>query len=138
MKTKRMFNILPATTREYRGGSLHRAQMISLSIENYPEYRKWSHKTSMPDIIKTSRLFQDNRKTFRKLLGPRSFLYRGEFAFDCWLVDLHTVQLLVLTAKGKGTCYEAVTHRNGVKIQEDVPKIIKFLEYLACKLERSK
>ena len=79
----------------------------------------------------------DNRKIFRALFGKPTFTYNGEFYFHCWLVilDEHT-QLVILTARGKGTCYEAVTRSHGETLHPNQDKIIAFLTQLAQHMPR--
>ena len=36
--------------------------------------------------------------------------------------------MLVLTAKGKGTCYEVVTEWDGKKVRKNIKKVLEFME----------
>ena len=96
-------------------------------IQNFPEIREWWMGLGFEE---TSKLLQDNRTQFRELFGKPSFHYRGEFYHSCWTIDLSLAQLLILTAKGKGTGYEIVCERLGQKIRKDKRTVILFLTWL--------
>lgn len=100
-------------------------------VENYPEYQKWVGK-ALKDLMGCSRMLGDNRKRLRRLMGIPAFVYRGEFRYDCWFVGLGLpgalAAVLVLTAKGKGTCYEVVTEWDGKKTKQNIKKVLEFME----------
>jgi hypothetical protein len=81
-------------------------------------------------FIRIHRIFQDNRDNFQELFGKQSFVYQGEANFYCWYLDIDGLQLLVLTAKGVGTCYEVV--KKAIDSEYDIDKFINFLKYI-CK-----
>lgn len=62
-------------------------------------------------LFLNAHMFSDNRARFRRMWGKPSFYYRGEFYFHGWAfeVKIHEGSTIfyILTAKGKGTCYEA-------------------------------
>ena len=81
---------------------------------------------------------RDNRTRFRKLWGKPSFCWKGsEFYFHCWVLRLGEKGIvLVLTAKGKGTCYEAVTQMPGGELPGvDIRAIIRFLKEVVGRRE---
>ena len=51
-------------------------------------------------------LFRDNREKLKNLLGPKHFGFRSEFVYDCWRVNFADREYFILSAAGKGTCYE--------------------------------
>lgn len=73
------------------------------------------------------RIHGDNREAFKKILGTQSFCWGGEFKFYVWRVPLPNCELFILTAQGKGTCYEV--RINGRK-KNAIKEIIWFLESL--------
>ena len=105
------------------------------NILSFPKIRNWLLDESLNNGLILGRFYADNRKELREILGKPSFCYRGEFYFHCWVVDLGKAQLLILTAKDKGTCHEVITHREGKKIRKDLGCIIEFLGNLRDKLD---
>jgi len=96
-------------------------------VSNFEKFQEW--RRDDPDYV-IGKLYADNRQKFQELFGDPQFYYLGEFKHHCWVVDLDTAQLLVLTAKGKGTGYEVIFERAGEKIQKDMDAVIEFLEWL--------
>lgn len=83
--------------------------------------------------ILNSHLQSDNRERFHKIFGKPDFHYRGEFDFHCWSLDFQENNYIILTAKGKGTCYEVV--RDGWEIEETDKQ---FLDFVLAKLKELK
>lgn len=103
-------------------------------VQNWDWYRdEWRNQF---DFI-LSNLFQDNRERFREIWGKPSFCWRGEFYFHCWLLDINDemAQILVSTAKSKGSAYEVVFKRDGKKIRKDKDSLIHFMDYIKEKLD---
>lgn len=113
--------VLPAKASDYG------EKLMTNPVENYPEYRKWIDK-ALKNPVGCSVMLGDNRKRFRAMFGKPSFVYTGEFRYDCWLVGIGTGSVLVLTAKGKGTCYEVPTEWNGERLEKNVKKVLEFME----------
>ena len=94
--------VLSARIKDY-GTKFH-----TTSINNFDRVNRWLLKIWDEDFGRNIRLHGDNREVFRKIFGKPSFHFRSEFDFHCWLLKLGRKQMLVLTAKGKGTSYELV------------------------------
>lgn len=109
------------TCKDYSG------QDATCPVENYPEIRNWI-MALQPQVRHF--LYRDNRKPFLDLWGKPSFYYTSEFRFHCYPFDLENAKLLILTAKGKGTCYELICLQDGVKIRKDKDVVTSFLEEL--------
>lgn len=116
---KNEFTILPMKTKDYGSGKI-----VCCPIENFPEYRKLWDTPVDRDLFSC---LGDNRKFFAKLFGKKSCQWTGEFRFDCWLLDLKTTEVLILTAGTRGTCYEMVIKKNGNKIRKDPTKVLKLM-----------
>lgn len=114
-------------------GSDYRDQVKQSSpIENFPEFMPWSQKffgagCSREAFDRGIRMTRDNRKTFKEHFGKCAFVFKGsEFYFHGWLADLGTVEVIVLTAKGKGTCFEVVTNYGLDKY--NIRTVLQFME----------
>jgi hypothetical protein len=117
------FSVIPMKARDYG------KRVYGEPVENSAEWnRQFGSSASVADIIPC---WADNRGFFRTLFGPRCFQWTGKFRFDCWLLDLGTALVIVLTAKGKGTCYEVVTHRDGLKVRKDAGRVIELMRWIA-------
>jgi hypothetical protein len=80
-------------------------------------------------------MYKDNRKELREKFGPCSFTFRGFEFYYCYLLELKSekgsAELLILTAKDKGTCFEVVQERNSKPVECCQYVIIDFMkEYL--------
>jgi hypothetical protein len=113
------------------------------NIWNIPKIHSWMMDRHERNLIMHD-LLSDNRKKFKSIFGPPSFYFQSEFKFHCWVISLGSIlsngsaQLLILTANGKGTCYEAIISRGwlrATKIRKDEDLIIRFLELLETRLE---
>jgi hypothetical protein len=119
------YKILKARAKDYdRGG-----RFDTNPIENFYEIHQWLRDNQQ--WVWESRLHGDNRKALRDVFGKPSFCWRGSFYFHCWVVDLGEAQVLVLTAREKGTCYELIVSRDGEKIRKDKQAVIDFLKWLS-------
>jgi hypothetical protein len=104
-----------------------------LSLDKFPDYRNWYSQSkarlSLDKFkVRSRRLHGDNRDRFRRLWGKPSFCWKGEFYFHCWLFNLdNKATALVLTAKGKGTCWEMVTHF-GKEVDYNIETVIRFIK----------
>lgn len=87
--------------------------------------------------------FSDNRATFKALWGKPHFYFRGsEFYFHGWKFKVRlgakVEYYYVLTAKGKGTCYERTGnvdfHTDDQTTCEPIDK--KFFEWLESELTK--
>jgi hypothetical protein len=115
--------------------------LVTVAVGNFPDYRDWlssylysrgKAKLSLDNFkLRSRRLHGDNRDRFRRLWGKPSFCWKGEFYYHCWLFNLdNKATVLVLTAKGKGTCWELVT-RTGPTVgyrQGNVETVIRFIK----------
>jgi hypothetical protein len=122
---------LPLARSDYKDGVI-----IGEPIQNFPEWQVWMQKywgqgVSREMFDKGCETTTDNRAKFRKHFGKRAFTFRSEFFFDGWRVDLGTTEVLVLTAKGKGTCYEVVTWKDGVVMRTDINRVLEFMDMVA-------
>jgi len=117
--------------------------LVTESMENFPDYRDWlssylhsqgKAKLSLDNFkLRSRRLHGDNRDRFRRLWGKPSFCWKGEFYYHCWLFNLdNKATVLVLTAKGKGTCWELVTHFGKKKVSNDFETILRFIKQTTC------
>lgn len=105
-------------------------------IQNFPEWqfamqKYWNWGVSRKMFDKGCRISGDNRAKFKKHFGKCAFTFSSEFYFHGWLVDLGTAQVIVLTAKGKGTCYEVLVSKDGEKVRKDIPKVLEFMDIIA-------
>ena len=82
-------------------------------------------------------MLADNRKRFSKLFGSPVFHFRSEFDYHCWPIRVREgkryIDVLLLTAARKGTCYEFIGHRRS---NANNSLSVKFLQYLADNLSR--
>jgi hypothetical protein len=123
------FTVLDAKSRDYR-----ERRFEVEPCWNIPAIWEWwkeEHRLPSEQLI-----LDDNREAFAEILGKPSFRFRGECLFHCWLVDLGDARVLVLTAAGKGTCYEAVRKWRGKKLRMDKDLIIRFLKHLRAELKK--
>lgn len=117
--------------KDYSSGSL-----ASNPIQN-GIYRQGGRGSDLAEcwtrIVTDGRLLQravgDNRKRFLKKFGKPAFHYQGEFDFHCWPLLItekgRQSTLLVMTAAGKGTCYEYLSG------EQDEQLVVKFLKMIA-------
>jgi hypothetical protein len=82
------------------------------------------------------RFYGDYRKLFRELWGKPDFHYRGERDYHVWVKDCEGVELVVLTAKSMGTCYEIVVEpgQDYNPPDESCEKVVSFLKQLLPQL----
>jgi len=124
------YKILKAKSKDYSSAAFE-----TCAVENFNEIWEWIRSNELG--LLRSRFFSDNRKALRKLFGKPSFCWRGsEFYYHCWVVDLGEAQVLVLTAKGKGTCHEIIVKRDGKEIPSHKQTVIDFLKWLTETLEQ--
>lgn len=119
MAGSRIVKIKDAKSYENCGGT---------AVQNIEVIRECIHASFMTSD-KWS-LLSENRKLFKKLWGKQNFCWTGEFRFWVWVHELPDCQLIVMTAPGKGTCYEYVL--TGQK-QKAIEQIVEFLIGLTFK-----
>jgi len=105
-------------------------------VQNYPDYHVFMQKYCGVGISrimfdKGCKISGDNRAIFKKHFGKCVFTFPGGHYFHGWLVDLDGTQVIVLTAKDHGTCYEIVTMRDGKKVCFDISKVLEFMDMIA-------
>ena len=105
-------------------------------IQNLPEWQKWMEKYWGVNLTremfnKGCNLVGDNREKFRKIFGKRNFTFKSSHYFHGWVADLGTAKLAILTAREHGSCYEVIERWNGEKIQNDINRVLEFLDMLA-------
>jgi hypothetical protein len=88
-------------------------------------------------------MYKDNRKELRKRFGACSFTFRGFEFYYCYLLKLKSdrgsAEIIVLTSKDKGTCFEVVEERNGDPVKCCQHVVIDFInEYLEWSREFNK
>ena len=110
--------------------------VVGCNIMNFPEHRAflqkyWGMGVSRKMFDKGCNLTGDNRARFKKLFGKCAFTFDGSHYFHGWLADLGTAQVIVLTAREYGTCYEVVVKRDGKKMHNDIPRVFEFMDMLA-------
>ncbi len=123
---------LKAKRAEYDGETIK-----TVVVENSPDVLHWLTDTESREIWdRRIRLTGDNRQSFRAIFGKPSFCWKGsEFYFHCWLLKPENMgPILLLTAKGKGTCYEAVTGLRGIEYVWESGNVIRFLDWLVDEL----
>jgi hypothetical protein len=127
--------LVPTTSKDYA-----EEVVVTQSVENYPEWQKYacpairnSRSRSAFDAFCCA--YGDNRKFLTKRLGKRQFVFRGEFFLSGWRLDLLGTQVIVLTAKGKGTCYETVIQDHGKDLSPDASRVIEFMELVGADKE---
>lgn len=123
--------VLPMMEKEYEALGFK-----AIPIPNYTEWHKWMEKYSgtlnIQTFNKMASITGDNRKKFRKHFGPRCFAFKGSHFFHAWLININSQTLvLILTAKDHGTCYEVVEYRNQIKLQNDISKVLEFMDFVA-------
>ena len=104
-------------------------------VGNFPEWRHFLLKYWKPGIGRKMfnvgcRMTGDNRERFRRHFGKCAFTYDGSHYFHCWVADLGTAEVIVLTAKEHGTCYEVIVSRDGKNVQKDIPRVLEFMEMI--------
>ena len=108
--------------------------VVGNPIENFPEYQeymmKFYYNVTRKDFDRSCGWLGDNRAKFKKHFGKCAFTYNGGHYFHGWLVDLGTTQVIVLTAREHGTCYEVVTMRDGEPVPTDPKRVIEFMEMI--------
>jgi hypothetical protein len=131
MRVAMVGKILPCKSKDYREGKLE-----TTNIQNFQRVFKWINEAWNEDFESGMSLLADNREVFRYLFGKPCFYFRGEFYHHGWLFEFKGRQIVVLTAKGKGTSYELV---NNPKPEGPVPDkedtIIEFLDLLRKELQ---
>jgi len=129
---------LKAKGKEYDSG-----EISTVSASNFDAVRKWNGKSVFApygsrEFELRMLLHDDNRERLRSIFGRASFCWRSEFSYSCWLLDLSGTQVLIMSAKDKGTCYEVVDERNGVKVEIDVNVVVDFLKWITNELDKRK
>tara|TARA_Y100000034_G_C6868619_1_gene396198 strand:+ start:948 stop:1361 length:414 start_codon:yes stop_codon:yes gene_type:complete len=120
----------PMTCKDYRSEDW-RTEPIENLPAIYNNVRGW-----IDDKVETIHtLHADHREHFKTLFGKPSFYFTSEFRFHCYALDLGDAKIVLLTAKGKGTCYEVIIGANGVKQRKNPDKIIRFMDALINDLE---
>jgi hypothetical protein len=78
----------------------------------FPEFfgrKKHETENDFKQSLKRNHLiYADNRKFFEKIFGKKLFVFKSSFNFHCWLLHYENFQIIILTAKEKGTCIEIV------------------------------
>jgi len=116
---------------DYDNGRLETCPVANYYDQWLPFLRRyWGCGVSRKDFDTGCHMTGDNRQRFRKAFGRCAFVFHGSHTFHCWLMDLGTAHLLVLTAKDKGTCYEAVKMLDGKKIPVDIPRALEAMEMI--------
>lgn len=115
--------IFEMTSREYTSGDVE-----TNPIQNFQDMR-WPLTSQ-----ERSDLYRDNREAFKHIFGSPIFYFRSEFNFHCYPIELPEAQILLLTAKGKGTSYEVIVKKDGKKVQKDKKAILTFLQDLESEL----
>jgi hypothetical protein len=125
---------LPMTAAQFRNG-----EVVTYAVQNYHEYHMrdiemYGRMRALPRA-ESRALFDrqhlivgDNRKRFREMFGKPHFHFRGEFYMHAWRLDIGAAQVVVLTGKGKGTCYEVVTQVGGREVKADIHKVLEFID----------
>jgi hypothetical protein len=128
---ERKFKVLKAKSKDY-GKKFHTDDISSMRSPHVGFLA-----LTMP-ALGSDLLLADNRVAFKDILGKPSFHFRGsEFYFHCWLLELTDsglAHVLILTAKGKGTCYEIVREIDGGRVRRDEGTIGDFLVWLEQEL----
>ena len=121
-----------------KGKDYDNCKIVGVPWMNFPEHRDWMQKhwglgVSQEMFDKGCLINGDNRERFKRLFGKRAFVFNGGEGhyFHGWLADLETAQVLVLTAREHGTCYEVVVKRDGVKIRKDIKRVLEFMDMIA-------
>ena len=122
---------LPMKGKDYDEGKI-----VGCHWMNFPEHRDWMQKywglgVSREMFDKGCLINGDNRERFKNLFGKRAFVFNGGHFFHGWLADLGTTQVLVLTAKDHGTCYEVVVEKDGKKVRKDINRVFEFMDMIA-------
>lgn len=116
-------------------------------IQNFPEWLKMDYHwvsgdfcspVSRANFAKGCFICGDNRARFKEHFGKCAFTFKGEHYYHGWLADLGTAQVIVLTAKGKGTCYEVVNERDGEKVLGDIHRVLEFVDMISELTEERK
>ena len=110
--------------------------VVGCPVMNFPEWHKWMQTywgmgVSRKMFDKGCNLTGDNRAKFKKHFGKCAFTFDGSHYFHCWLADLGTAQVIILTAREHGTCYEVVVERDGKKVEPDIPRVLEFMDMVA-------
>ena len=112
--------------------------VVGESILNFPEWqfamqKYWNWGVSHKMFDKGCRISGDNRARFKKHFGKCAFTFNGGAGhyFHGWLADLGTTQVIVLTAKDHGTCYEVVTWKDDVAVNTDILRVLEFMDMIS-------
>lgn len=116
----------PLSEKGYDGGEVEGCPIMNYHDAWMEWYGRLSKTREGFDL--QCRTSQDNRARFRAMFGKPQFHFHGGHYFHGWRVDLGTCEVLVLTAKDHGTCYEVVTHVDGKKVPVDIPRVLDFME----------
>lgn len=112
--------------------------VVGEPVQNFPAWQEWMKKywgrgpgLSRKWLYKGCLISQDNRERFKRHFGKCAFTFNGGHYFHGWLADLGTSQVVVLTAREHGTCYEVVVRRDGKKVQKDIQRVLEFMDMIA-------
>ena len=99
-------------TREMRRKAYESQANMEIAFPYLNRYRK-THETQQLFVVQHM-LLKDNRQFYHWMFGSPVFHYVSEFDFHCWPIKMvhpgrPEKHYIILTAKGKGTCYEAFT-----------------------------
>ncbi len=120
------FTKLKAKRADYNDGNIHTEGASSFELVH--KFKAGIY--SSPIFSKMHLLHGDNRDKFRELFGKPSFCWSGSHYFHCWLLKLKNTEVLILTAKGHGTCYEVVTHRDGKEINANLEEVVDLMKWI--------
>ena len=106
-------------------------KVVGVPVMGFPEYWTPWYKRLLATRAGRDRIYRasgDNRERFKALFGKRQFVFNGNHFFHGWRVDLGTTEVLVMTAREHGTCYEVVTTIKGKRMPYDIPRVLEFIE----------
>lgn len=112
-----------------------RKHCTTVPVQNFAWWNKWFCENHV--FEQTAPLFAHNFDYFNELFGDPSCYLITEHRFACWLLDLNKAQIVLLTAKRKGTCYEVVFAKDNKKVQKDQQTLLDFFEWLIHRLEKN-
>lgn len=113
------------------GSAIH-----GVPVQNFLIWQEWMKKYWGVGVEKEKwnkgcLLSGDNRSRFKKHFGKCAFTYKGNHYFHCWLVDLGTTEVIVLTSREHGTCYEIVKWKDNVAMNMDILRVLEFMDVIA-------
>ena len=114
---------------------------FNYALDNHPAVQDWTRETfkTRKGFDRHMLLLKDNRAKFTKIFGKRHGTFKSEFLFSIWAIEFRGRTYHVLTAKGKGTCYEIMlksgeTFTATCKNKKLGDDMVAFLEFMIKKI----